>query len=111
MTRPHVLNSPLDLTRTPVLISSPFEHLPNYLKEDPRTQGSPPDPTRGLNALAYPNGRLATRGTSKRRHLLISPGPVALPYPPGDGKTPWFTIVPSEAPNGEAAPLCGIAVG
>ena len=71
---------PLDPTRTPVLISPPFEHQPNYLKEEPKTQGSPPGPTRGLNAQAHPNGPYT--GPAAQAKVAISsspPGPVPLP--------------------------------
>ena len=64
------------------------------LKEEPKTQGSPRDPTRGLNALAHPNGPAQARGSSRRCYLLNT-GPVPLPCPPGDGKTFWPKLFPS----------------
>ena len=72
-----------------------------------------PRPTRALNVQAHPVGRHCP--TSAQANAAISsspPGPVLpSPCPPGDGKTPWFAIVPCEAPNGDAAPSSGIAVG
>ena len=74
---PQVCNQPLDSTRTFVLLSPPFEHQPNYLKEEPKTQGSPPDPR---TQRPSPSQRPihGARGTSDRRHLLIPTGPVPL---------------------------------
>ncbi len=97
---PQVLNQLLDHTRTLVLIFPPFEHQPNYLKEEPKTQGSPRDP-RGLNVLAHPNGSIrAARGSSERRHLLIPSGPVSLPPPSRRWKVRKHSIrhVPSRDP-------------
>ena len=74
--------------------------------------GKPTRPTRGLNASAHPNGPRAgprLKRKSPSPHSIGSRAPS--PCPPGDGKTPWFAIVPCEAPNGEAAPSSGIVVG
>ena len=75
------------------------------LRRNQKPREAPETRHRGLNALAHPNtsplscrgdrpiaplARQEGCGTSERRHLLISPGPVSLPCPPGDGKTPWI---------------------
>ena len=81
-----VLNPPLDPMRTAVLISPPFEHYLNHLKEEPETQGSPRDPPEDSTPQPIPTALAHARGSSKRRHLLIPSGPVPLPYP-GNGRS------------------------
>ena len=71
---PQVCNQPLDSTRTFVLLSPPFEHQPNYPKEEPKTQGSPPDPPRTQRPSPSQRPIHGARGTSESRHLLIPTG-------------------------------------
>ena len=59
-----------------MLLSPPFEHQPNYLKEEPKTQGRTPDPTRGLNAQAHPNGPRAGPRLKQTAPSPFPTGPV-----------------------------------
>ena len=53
-----------------MLLSPPFEHQPNYLKEEPKTQGSPPDPPEDSTPQPIPTAH--TRGP---RHKRPAPSP------------------------------------
>jgi len=55
-----------------VLFSPPFEHHPNYLKEEPKTQGSPLDPPEDSTPQPIPTALAQARGTRKRGHLLTT---------------------------------------
>ena len=83
---PQVLNQPLDPTRTPVLFSPPFEHQPNYLKEEPKTQGSPRDPTEDSTPQPIPTA-LLTGPAAQVKGAISSPQGSCAPSltPSGDG--------------------------
>ena len=63
-----------------MLLSSPFEHQPNYLKEEPKNPGKPPRPNRGLNVQAHPNG---PRAGPRLKQKSPSPHPIGscAPFP------------------------------
>ena len=74
-------NQPLDLARTPVLISPPFEHQPNYLKEEPKTREAHPTHPRTQRPSPSQRPIHGARGTSESRHLLIPRVPCPFPDP------------------------------
>ena len=77
---------------------------PTTLRRNPKTQRSPPDPTRGLNASAHPNGPHA--GPAAQAKVAISSSPPGPVYPfltTRRWKTPW--PVPEKSPHGVSRPM------
>ena len=66
--------NPLTSPEHPCYYLSQFEHHPNYLKEEPKTQGSPPDPPEDSTPQPIPTAH--TRGPRHKR-------PAPSPHPTG----------------------------
>ena len=71
---PGVASPPLTYKYIRSILDLKSRHQPNLPKEEPKTQGSPPDPSEDSTSWPIPTALAQARGSSKRRHLLIPTG-------------------------------------